>query len=98
MHINATMSNILPLEAGLQTSRICCEDAHAVILMTEWSIYKTLDWEKILPIVKKPFWVFDTRLILNPNEIKNLGRIAILLNPIKAEVSTEVEKYAIDCR
>ncbi len=49
------------------------EDAHAVILMTEWSIYKTLDWEKILPVVKKPFWVFDTRLILNPNEIKNLG-------------------------
>ena len=49
------------------------EDAHAVILMTEWSIYKTLDWEKILPVVKQPFWVFDTRLIVNPKVIKNLG-------------------------
>ena len=49
------------------------EEAHAVILMTEWSIYKTLNWERILPVVKQPFWVFDTRLIVNPNEIKNLG-------------------------
>jgi len=49
------------------------EDVHAVIIMTEWSIYKTLDWSKILPLVKKPFWVFDTRLIVNPNVIKNLG-------------------------
>ena len=49
------------------------EDAHAVILMTEWSIYKTLNWERILPVVKQPFWIFDTRLIVNPIEIKNLG-------------------------
>ena len=49
------------------------QDVHAVILMTEWSIYKTLNWEKILPVVKQPFWVFDTRLIVNPKEIKNLG-------------------------
>ncbi len=49
------------------------EDTHAVILMTEWSLYKKIDWEKILPVVKQPFWVFDTRLIVNPNEIKNLG-------------------------
>ena len=49
------------------------EGAHAVIFMTGWSIYKTLNWERILPVVKQPFWVFDTRLIVNPNEIKNLG-------------------------
>ena len=49
------------------------EDAHAVILMTEWSVYKKIDWEKILPVVKQPFWVFDTRLIVNPSKIKNLG-------------------------
>ena len=49
------------------------EGAHAAILMTEWSIYKTLKWEKILPVVKQPFWIFDTRLILNPNQIKDLG-------------------------
>ena len=31
-------------------------------------------------------------------EIKIIGRFAILLNPIKSDVSKEVEKYAIDCR
>ena len=41
--------------------------------MTEWSIYKTLKWEKIVPVVKQPFWIFDTRLIVNPNQIKDLG-------------------------
>ena len=49
------------------------EGAHAGILMTEWSIYKTLKWEKIVPVVKQPFWIFDTRLIVNPNQIKDLG-------------------------
>tara|TARA_A100001388_G_scaffold58452_1_gene40335 strand:- start:713 stop:2116 length:1404 start_codon:yes stop_codon:yes gene_type:complete len=49
------------------------EGAHAVILMTEWSTYKKLNWEKIVPVVKQPFWIFDTRLIVNPNQIKDLG-------------------------
>ena len=49
------------------------EGAHAVILMTEWNIYKSLNWEKIVNVVKQPFWVFDTRCIVNPNEIKDLG-------------------------
>ena len=31
-------------------------------------------------------------------EIKIVGRFAILLNPIKSDVSKEVDKYAIDCR
>ncbi len=49
------------------------EDTHAAILITEWSIYQTINWEEILPKLKKPFWVFDTRLILNPREINKLG-------------------------
>ena len=35
-------------------------------------IYKTLNWENIA-YLKKPFWVFDTRLVVDPKEIKNLG-------------------------
>ena len=47
--------------------------AHAAIIMTRWNMYKNMNWSKIIPIVKQPFWVFDTRLVLNPKEICNLG-------------------------
>ena len=41
--------------------------------MTEWEMYKNLDWNKIIPISKQPFWVFDTRLVLNPKDLCDLG-------------------------
>ena len=49
------------------------KDAHAAIIMTEWDIYKKLDWKTIVSIVKKPFWVFDSRLVLDPKMISDLG-------------------------
>ena len=49
------------------------KDSHAAIIMTEWDMYKTLDWNKILSLVKKPFWIFDTRLVLDPKKISDLG-------------------------
>tara|TARA_B100000674_G_scaffold493273_1_gene515141 strand:- start:151 stop:1491 length:1341 start_codon:yes stop_codon:yes gene_type:complete len=49
------------------------EETHAAILITEWSLYKTINWGKILSKLKKPFWIFDTRLILKPKELNKLG-------------------------
>ena len=49
------------------------EGAHAALIMTEWEMYKNLDWNKIIPISKQPFWVFDTRLVLNPKDLCDLG-------------------------
>jgi len=48
------------------------EDAHAVVIVTEWDSYKSLDWNKILLKVKKPFWIFDTRSILNSKDFEDL--------------------------
>ena len=48
-------------------------NADAVILLTQWSAYKNLEWEKVSRIVKNPFWVFDTRSILVCKEIKKYG-------------------------
>ena len=49
------------------------ENADALIILTEWAIYKTLDWEKISLKVKNPFWIFDTRSILCCKEVKKYG-------------------------
>ena len=35
--------------------------------------YKTIDWGRVPLIVKSPFWVFDTRLILDTKNLEDLG-------------------------
>ncbi len=47
------------------------EDTDAVLILTEWDIYKDLDWQKISNIMRKPAWVFDTRSIID-KEITNV--------------------------
>jgi len=48
--------------------------ADAIIILTEWNEYKSIDWEKIAKLMRKPGWVFDTRNIINDlNSIKKNG-------------------------
>ena len=49
------------------------EDADATVLLTDWDDYKNLNWEKISILMRKPAWVFDTRLILDKSLIKEVG-------------------------
>ena len=41
----------------------------AVIVLTDWKVYRDLDWNQISNQIRPPAWVFDTRLILNKNKI-----------------------------
>jgi len=49
------------------------DGADAIILLTEWDEYKSLNWKKISKNLSKPAWVFDTRLILDKNKITQNG-------------------------
>ena len=49
------------------------KNSDAAIFITEWELYKNLDWARISRIVKKPFWIFDTRSILDYCSIKKVG-------------------------
>ena len=40
-----------------------CKGADAVLLLTEWSQFKTLDWQSIASVMRRPAWLFDTRAI-----------------------------------
>ena len=44
----------------------------AIIILTDWQEYKDLDWMKISSTMRKPSWIFDTRSILEINQINNL--------------------------
>ena len=45
----------------------------AVIVTTEWDQFKFLEWEKIYQKMRKPAWVFDTRILLDSNKLKDIG-------------------------
>ena len=45
------------------------DKSDAVVVLTEWEEYKTINWEEVSKKMRKPSWVFDTRSILNKKEI-----------------------------
>ena len=48
-------------------------DVDAIIVLTEWEIYKSLDWLEIYPLVRRPSWIFDTRHFLDADKVKKSG-------------------------
>ena len=49
------------------------QDAHAIAIMTEWDLYKTLDYNKIFENMEKPAFLFDGRNILDHQKIHEIG-------------------------
>ena len=49
------------------------ENLDAVIVLTEWEIYSKIEWEKVSKKMRSPGWVFDSRLILDEERVKNSG-------------------------
>jgi UDPglucose 6-dehydrogenase len=49
------------------------EGADAVLLMTDWKLYPSLDWQRIHNSMRKPALVFDTRNCLNREALIKIG-------------------------
>ena len=47
--------------------------AHAVLILTEWQEYSILNWNKISKRMNSPAWIFDSRSILDPDNLKSSG-------------------------
>ena len=47
--------------------------ADAVLILTEWNIYRKLDWSKLASKMRQPAWVFDTRLVTEEEKLKLAG-------------------------
>ena len=43
------------------------------MIATEWKEFKTLDWEAIYAGMNKPAFVFDGRLILDAEKLRQIG-------------------------
>jgi len=49
------------------------QDAHAVVVLTEWDEFKTLDFARIFSSMSKPAFVFDGRNILDLKKLSGIG-------------------------
>jgi UDPglucose 6-dehydrogenase len=47
--------------------------AHAIAVLTEWQLYKTLDYARILDGMEKPAFIFDGRNILDHRRLFEMG-------------------------
>ena len=48
-------------------------NADAVVIMTEWVEFTTIDWALFASTMRQPAWVFDTRSITNIKAAKKYG-------------------------
>ena len=51
------------------------QDSHAIIILTEWSEFEEIKWDKFFKKMAKPAWIFDTRSIINVDLAKKAGFI-----------------------
>ncbi len=49
------------------------EDSHAIVLLTHWDEFKTLDYKKIRTTMETPAWIFDGRNCLDHRLLLELG-------------------------
>mmetsp|Transcript_13872 Transcript_13872/g.22642 ORF Transcript_13872/g.22642 Transcript_13872/m.22642 type:complete len:466 (-) Transcript_13872:55-1452(-) len=52
---------------------IASKDAHALVVVTEWDMFKTLDYKRIFQSMAKPAFIFDGRNILDHDGLRAMG-------------------------
>ena len=45
-------------------------DADAIVILTEWEEYKEINWDLAEKRMRKPAWIFDSRSLIEPEDIK----------------------------
>ncbi len=66
----ADMRDRVTLEPDPYTA---AEGAHAIAILTEWDVYRTLDYARILASMQHPAFLFDGRNILDHQRLFELG-------------------------
>ncbi|WP_372473110.1 nucleotide sugar dehydrogenase [Capnocytophaga sp. ARDL2] len=49
------------------------DDAHAVVILTEWDEFVSYDWKSIYQQMEQPSFVFDGRNLLKNNDLNSIG-------------------------
>ena len=57
----------------IEDLKLAFNNADAVVVLTEWEEYRTINWLEISKQMRRPSWVFDVRSIIDPKEVINNG-------------------------
>ncbi len=49
------------------------ENAQAIVVLTEWDEFKSINYSEVYQVMKKPAWIFDGRNILDHNKLFEIG-------------------------
>ncbi len=49
------------------------DNVDSAVFLTEWEEFESLNWQEISKKMRQPSWVFDTRSIVNMEEVKKSG-------------------------
>ena len=52
---------------------LACQGADAVLILTEWDQFSTLDWQGVAAVMRRPAWLFDTRAVANSQVARAAG-------------------------
>lgn len=47
--------------------------AEAVVIATEWNEFRQIEWEKVYETMSKPAFVFDGRLLVDADKLRQIG-------------------------
>ena len=50
-----------------------CTSAEAIVIATEWKEFRDIDWQTVYDSMNKPAFVFDGRMLLDANKLKEIG-------------------------
>lgn len=66
-----------------------CQDAHAMVVATEWDEFKELDFNEVYETMTKPSFVFDGRNVLDHDTLRQIGFIVYAIGkPLDPKLST----------
>mmetsp|Transcript_2047 Transcript_2047/g.3218 ORF Transcript_2047/g.3218 Transcript_2047/m.3218 type:complete len:484 (-) Transcript_2047:397-1848(-) len=78
-HYNQSQSRILDNITVCPTPDAAFQDAHGICILTEWDEFKHYDYQAIYQKMQKPAFIFDGRLILDHDKLREIGFIVYAL-------------------
>lgn len=68
-----TVPNLKKLITMVHDPLEAVKGAHAILIMTEWDMFKTLPYEQYYEVMSKPAFVFDGRNVVDRPKMKDIG-------------------------
>jgi UDPglucose 6-dehydrogenase len=57
----------------MDSAEAAVEEAHAIVILTEWEEFKSYDYQKFYTRMQKPSFIFDGRNLLDPPKLEDIG-------------------------